>query len=93
MLDFFKDKHGNYVIGQWPNKPLFVALGLYVLRFLPNQTVQQFSHWSVSIVLVYWAFLEITSGVNNWRRVLGVIVLLNSANNLLGLIAPSIFAP
>lgn len=93
LLNFFKDKQGKLVIGQLPNKPLLVALGLYVLRYFPNQTTQLISRWGVSIVLIYWAFLEITSGVNSWRRLLGVIVLLNSGKNLLGLIAPSIIIP
>lgn len=87
MLDFFKDKHGTYVIGQWPNKPLILALGLYVLRYFPNSTAQQFSHWGVAIVLIYWSFLEITSGVNRWRRFLGIIVMFSSSINLLELIA------
>jgi hypothetical protein len=93
MFDFFKDKQDNYVIGQWPNKPLLVALGLYALRYYPNTITQNISHWGVSIVLIYWAFLEITSGVNNWRRLLGIIVMFSSIKNLVGLLAPSIFAP
>lgn len=91
LLNFFKDKQGKLVIGQLPNKPLLVALGLYILRYFPNQTSQLISHWGVPVVLLYWAFLEITSGVNSWRRLLGIIVLLNSAKNLLELIPPSIF--
>jgi hypothetical protein len=93
MLDFFKDKQGDYVIGQWPNKPLLVALGLYALRYYPNTITQNISHWGVSIVLIYWAYLEIASGVNSWRKLLGSIVMLSSITNLLRLIAPSIFAP
>jgi hypothetical protein len=93
ILDFFKDKQGNFVIGQWPNKPLILALGLYVLRYIPNSLAQHISHWGVSIVLIYWAFLEITAGVNSWRRLLGLLVMLSSITNLLRLIAPSIFAP
>jgi hypothetical protein len=93
MLDFFKDKQGNYVIGQWPNKPLLVALGLNALQYYPNTIAQNISHWGVSIVLIYWAYLEIASGVNSWRKLLGSIVMLSSITNLLRLIAPSIFAP
>jgi hypothetical protein len=90
ILNFFKDKYGKYVVAQRPNKPLLIAIALYALRFIPNAAAQQFSHWSVSIVLIYWSFLEIKSGESLWRRFLGCIVMLMSIKNILERIAPFI---
>ena len=74
--DIFKDADGNVVIGQKPNWPIYAAAGLWVLRFIPLDGLQPVSLWGVRIVMLYWAYLEIVSGVNTFRRILGLLVAL-----------------
>jgi hypothetical protein len=64
------------VIAQWPNWPLWLAILLYGLQFLPWTAFAQISFWGVFFVMLYWAYLEIRFGVNGWRRTLGVLVMI-----------------
>lgn len=73
-MDFFKDSHGHTVIVQKPNLPIYIALGFYLIRYLPFEMSIVVSQWGVIVTLLYWAYLEIFYGVNVWRRILGVIV-------------------
>ena len=72
----FHDSKGNIVIAQRPNKPLIAAGLFYLIQFLPFSASSQISKWGVTIFLGYWALMEIFSGVNLWRRMLGFIVLI-----------------
>lgn len=76
---FFKDKTGRVVIYQTPNSPL---LGFLLFKglslFWPNQTPKTHLFFElISFGFIFtWAWLEITSGVNYFRRTLGLVVLL-----------------
>ena len=74
FADIFKDANGNVVIGQKPNWPIYVVIGLFALRFIPVPGLQPVSIWGVRVVLAYWAYLEIVSGVNTFRRIVGLLV-------------------
>ena len=76
ISDIFKDADGKVVIGQKPNWPIYAAIGLFALRFIPLDGLQPISIWGVRIVMAYWAYLEIVSGVNTFRRLLGLGVAL-----------------
>jgi hypothetical protein len=73
---FFKDKEGNLAIIAWPNVPIigwaiFKLIALLVTKGRIHNGSEQ-----LSMALLYtWAYLEITSGVNYFRRLLGLIVL------------------
>lgn len=82
ISSFFKNKQGEYVIAQYPNWPLWLWIVLFSLRFIPLSSLQVFSYWSSSIVLLYWAYLEIVSGESLFRRFLGIVVASSSAYNL-----------
>jgi hypothetical protein len=73
--NFFKDKHGHVVIMQWPNLPLygwivFKLIGLVVSKGRHKDGCEQLA----MAFLFAWALLEITQGVNYFRRFLGLVV-------------------
>lgn len=70
-----KDDSGTVTLVQWPNGPLFVWL---VTRFLivpRSGSYQTFFDYIAFGALFTWAWLEMTSGVNYFRRLLGVLIL------------------
>jgi hypothetical protein len=74
IKNFFTDKDGKKVIAQFPNWPLRTAFVFFLLKYIPDTTFRSVSIWGVRVSLLYWAFLEIVSGVNLWRRFLGIAV-------------------
>ncbi len=67
------------VIVQKPNLPLIVALtGLAVAHFTAGWAYTVF-HILGMAALAYWCYLEITEGVNLFRRILGWVVLVFDA--------------
>ena len=79
LLDFCKTKQGQIVLFQAPNSPLigwfiFTILGLIWSANQPK-ILYLFSLLSFGFIFT-WAWLEITGGVNYFRRTLGLIVLI-----------------
>ena len=72
---FFTDRTtGRVVIGQWPNPPLWVWLAASLVhRFVWDAEPLV---WVARAALVFWAVLELTDGVNPFRRTVGALVLL-----------------
>ncbi|WP_310429068.1 hypothetical protein [Chamaesiphon sp. VAR_48_metabat_135_sub] len=72
----FRDAAGQIVIWQPPNLPILIWVSATLLKLV-------FQTGQVKLVLdllafsslLYWSFLEITQGVNYFRRDLGVVVL------------------
>ncbi|MDL2341965.1 MAG: hypothetical protein QFB87_02725 [Patescibacteria group bacterium] len=74
---FFKDHQGRIVIWQWPNIPLYGWLAFKILSLPINKSPYKSGFDNVSKAFLFtWAFLEITQGVNYFRKLLGVIVML-----------------
>jgi len=75
----FKDSSGKVVLGQTPNYPIIVWAICAILQMftLPEQVLAVISYLGSSF-LFYWAWLEITSGVNYFRKALGVVILFAS---------------
>jgi uncharacterized membrane protein len=73
----FRDATGQIVIGQPPNLPIliWVLATLLKLVFKTGQVKLGLDLLAFSSLL-YWSFLEITQGVNYFRRDLGVVVLI-----------------
>ncbi len=73
----FRDGAGQIVIWQPPNLPILIWASAMLLKLV-------FQTGQVKLVLdllafsslLYWSFLEITQGVNYFRRDLGVFVLI-----------------
>jgi Co/Zn/Cd efflux system component len=73
---FFQDKHGKIVIWQMPNVPLWIWVGCSVLGWAMKRGIVHTAAGIIgTIALIVWALLEIFSGVNIFRRVLGIVVM------------------
>lgn len=73
---FFKDKDGKVVIGQTPNTPMLLFIVFSLVQLAPHTHVTRIAIWGARIAISYWAYLEIVSGVNAFRKSLGLVVLL-----------------
>jgi hypothetical protein len=74
--NFFKDKDGHIVIVSWPNIPLVGWIVFKVLAMIVTKGRIHTGSEALSMALLYtWAYMEIMSGVNYFRRLLGLIVL------------------
>jgi len=71
-----KDNDGNIVLGQLPNLPIigWLTCSIIGLTALPTPLLNGFS-WLSTAFLFTWAYLELTSGVNYLRRLLGAVML------------------
>ncbi|MCA9385651.1 hypothetical protein KC717_03310 [Candidatus Dojkabacteria bacterium] len=70
----FKDKDGVVVIGQFPNIPIMAWFVITVIALLiPSELWSSKFHALAQMFLFIWAYLELVSGVNYWRRFLGLI--------------------
>lgn len=75
--EFFKDRHGKVVLWQNPNLPLWAWLIATLLTHILPYGQLNFAASLVAFGSLFtWSYLEITSGVNNFRRSVGVIILL-----------------
>ena len=73
---FFKDKDGHIVIISWPNIPLIGWIVFKVIALVVTKGRIHTGSELLSMALLYtWAYMEIMSGVNYFRRLLGLIVL------------------
>ena len=71
----FRDKTGKVVLWQNPNIPLTGWAVCKVLAFFINgQLGLGFSLLSSAFIFT-WAYLELTKGVNYFRKVIGALVL------------------
>ena len=75
-MSFWRDADGKVVLAQTPNLPLIGWLIFAVLAGISGA-----GHWRgaagfvSSAFLFTWAYLELTQGVNYFRRLLGLVVL------------------
>ena len=77
LRNFFTDTHGTVVIAQWPNWPLWGVIFFVLLQQIPNAELQALSTWAITLLLLYWSYLEIRYGVNYWRRTLGAFIFIS----------------
>lgn len=68
---------GRITVGQWPNLPLWLFIGLTAAGFAldPAATPGRAVRAAALLCLVWWALDELIRGVNPWRRFLGAAVL------------------
>jgi len=74
---FWEDKNGKFVVWQRPNILLatwFLALALSIV--LPDNAASRFISMISGFAILIWAVLELIWGVNYFRRLLGLCVLL-----------------
>lgn len=78
----FKDKNGQLALTAAPNLPIIIwAVALVAAKLIGHGAL----HTALSLIafgaIIIWAVLEITSGVNYFRRVLGLVVLVFTLYN------------
>jgi hypothetical protein len=68
--------HG-YVVGQFPNPPLWIALAALVVAGLTNDgsTIDNMARAISYVALAVWAYGEAAHGVNGFRKGLGTLAL------------------
>lgn len=72
----------RYPLAQFPNPPLLLALFASVLGWVVSGTAQD---WVTAVGIVgitVWAWQEAVSGVNLFRHLLGIVVLVNTVAGL-----------
>jgi hypothetical protein len=62
----------SFPLLQFPNAPLLVALGGWLIAALTQGSVHDYARATFYTGLAAWAWEEMTAGVNWWRRALGV---------------------
>lgn len=72
---FWKDDHGRVVIWQMPNAYLIAWVVLTIASLATTNHLSDILAGTAAIVLAVWAGLEIFRGVNYFRRLLGLLVL------------------
>jgi hypothetical protein len=67
----------GYTVGQFPNPPLWIALAAFLIGLLTSQgsTVNDLARAVFYVTLAVWAYLELATGVNGFRRSLGAVAL------------------
>jgi hypothetical protein len=79
---FWKNPQGHVVIWQMPNIPLIGWAVLTVLSLLTKGRLSDVLSWLSSASLIVWALLEVSKGVNYFRRLLGLLVLVAAVMSL-----------
>lgn len=67
---------------QLPNAPLSIAIAGLIISKISSGLLYKLSITVYTIAIIVWAYEEITSGVNWFRRLLGLVVLLLTAYSL-----------
>jgi hypothetical protein len=84
LLDkFFRNSSGEIVLGQSPNVPFWVWVATKILGlFIETGTFADFLDIVGTGALLVWAGLELLLGVNYFRRLLGLIILVFTLMNV-----------
>jgi hypothetical protein len=74
---FWEDKKGRIVIWQKPNIWLIIWFAALVLNWFAPYGIIYKTLGTISLIaLVIWSVLEVLSGVNYFRRIIGLLILL-----------------
>lgn len=67
----------GYVVGQFPNPPLWIALAALLTTGLANDgsTIDDLARAISYVALTVWAYEEAADGVNGFRKALGAVAL------------------
>lgn len=72
----FRDRKGHVVVWQRPNVPLIGwAITRLALHFISTQKYAKPLQSLSTTILFTWSYLEITQGVNKFRRIMGALVM------------------
>ncbi len=74
----------NAPIAQFPNAPLLAAIAAWIVGHFTSGSINDAASAVFYVALSCFAWWEVTDGVNNFRRVMGVAVLLYVVVSLAG---------
>ena len=75
----FRDSQGQIVLAQMPNLPIIIWLTTTLLNLIPTNSNIHTGLDAIAFGSLFtWAWLEIFQGVNYFRRVLGLVVLIGA---------------
>lgn len=72
---FWRDKNGHVVIFEWPNAWLIAWAAVTMVSLFSKGKLFTICYWLAIVLLAIWSVLEISRGVNYFRRALGLVVL------------------
>jgi hypothetical protein len=76
VRSFFEDKHDQVILWQAPNIPIYGWAIFKTLSLIATQPGLQTGLQQISSAFLFvWAYLELTKGVNYFRKTLGFFVL------------------
>ena len=73
----FTTAEGTIVIGQYPNWELFAYVVLKIVSLIVPGPYNRYAADAAAVAIIAWSVLEIYSGVNPFRRLLGAAVLIS----------------
>jgi hypothetical protein len=74
---FFKDQENHWAVWQWPNIPLYGWIVCELLAFIVKQHQLHAGLVQLSRAFLFtWSYLEIKEGINYFRRLLGIVVMI-----------------
>lgn len=77
LLGIFNDSQGKVVVAQKPNLPIIVwALASLIRLVIDSGNLNRALDIIALTSIIYWALSEVVSGVNLFRKIIGVAVLL-----------------
>ena len=64
----------GYIVGQFPNPPLWVALAALLVAWLTNDgsVIDDLARAISYVAFTVWAYEEAANGVNGFRKALGI---------------------
>ena len=80
----FKTKEGVIVIGQTPNASFVVFIVAKILQIVSKGSIDHLFSMIAFGVLFTWAWLELFDGVNAFRRLLGLAVMIAALRGVVG---------
>ena len=66
----------SYPIAQFPNPPLLLAIAGWIVSAVSSGDLHSVGRAAFYVGLAVWAWLELSAGVNTFRRVSGAAVLI-----------------
>lgn len=83
----FCDDQGNLTLAQVPNLSGSITIGCIVLGWIFNRgVIHGLAQAGAAMAGVWWAYLEVRYGVNYFRKVLGLFVLILIAKRVAGVL-------
>jgi O-antigen ligase len=85
LRKLFLTVNGEIVIAQEPNAPLIIGALLGILHFVVSSCLSRWALIGMTVSFFIWAVLEAIMGVNLFRKILGIGVMLFMVAGMVGI--------